>query len=164
MDIAVPRSSRFFCAFAAVAGPDAVRDVFRFFIGKLPLCQAGEGNSRRLEVSRRRLLVAVRTLRGVRRRLEAKWADAHPAGLWRPGVAGPLLLGGCYWARYGWRHSLEGEKFSWMNRPLSQRCRARREPVLSLVPEARPPPKETCPMRAPVGLSLMYVMPEELRS
>lgn len=47
-----------------------------------------------------------------------------------------------------------GGRLSLVNRGEIQRCSARHEPVRSLVPEARPPPKETWPMSAPVGLSL----------
>ena len=38
------------------------------------------------------------------------------------------------------------------------------EPALSLVPEARAPPKGCCPTTAPVGLSLMYRLPAACRS
>ena len=51
--------------------------------------------------------------------------------------------------------SVGGVKLSLMVRGEVQRIRFRKLPALSLVPEARAPPKGWWPTTAPVGLSLM---------
>ena len=54
---------------------------------------------------------------------------------------------------YSW--DLAATNVSLMERALVQRMRFSGEPALSLVPDARPPPKGCWPTTAPVGLSLM---------
>src|SRR6266571_7241959 len=55
-------------------------------------------------------------------------------------------------------------RFSLMERGETQRRRLSAAPALSLVPEARPPPKGCWPTTAPLGLSLMEKLPAAKRS
>src|SRR5690606_37479920 len=76
------------------------------------------------------------------------WAD--------PGRSGPRPRD-VRAAQPGWgrEEAVGGTKVSLIDRGLDQRARFWAEPALSLVPEARPPPKGCCPTTEPVGLSLM---------
>src|SRR5688572_29187965 len=62
--------------------------------------------------------------------------------------------GGYFSPMKGYCQLVGGARFSLTARGETQRIRFRTLPALSLVPEARAPPKGCCPTTAPVGLSL----------
>lgn len=82
-------------------------------------------------------------------------------GYWMPacprdgpaGIFGILSAFRVYSNHDGYRQSFGGARFSLIVRGLTQRMRLSMEPALSLVPEARAPPKGCRPTTAPVGLS-----------